>query len=224
MGGRGGASHSGRPAPNARFGNDPFAPAYMQFASQQEAIDYHLQHNFNQDTWDQALVETERRGIYYYTGSYYSEMNTDLREGRTSRPDIEQMINGATSGLSKFHAADDVIVFRGSNLHWVANLLGGTEAQMSNAAFLRSRIGRIVTDRGFMSTGTHPDSSWVADVNFKIYVNRGISGMYVDRISANSGEYEFLFNRDTSFRVHSITTDSRGRINNMVLEAIRSAH
>lgn len=224
MGGRGGASHSGRPAPDAMFGTDPMTPGYMRFMTQDDAIDYHEQANFNQDTWDNVLTDMERRGIYAYTGSYYSRINTDLREGRISAAGIQDMIDGATSGLARFHAADNVIVFRGSNLHWTANLLGGTEEQMSNAAFLRSRIGKIVTDRGFMSSGTHTDSGWSADVDFKIYVNRGISGMYVDRISANPGEYEFLFNRDTSFRVHRITTDHQGRISGLVLEAIRSRH
>ena len=95
---------------------------------------------------------------------------------------------------------------------------------MSDSAFLRSRIGKVVRDKGFMSSGTHPDSSWAADVTYKIYVNKGIKGMYVDPVSVNRGEYEFLFNRDTSFRVHSILTDSLGRITKMTLEAIRSRH
>lgn len=54
----------------------------------------------------------------------------------------------------------------------------------------------------------------------KIYVNKGVSGMYVDAISANSGEYEFLFNRDTRFKVHGIKTNASGRITELVLEAV----
>ena len=64
------------------------------------------------------------------------------------------------------------------------------------------------------------DSKWSADVTYKIYVNRGVSGMYVDPISAYPGEYEFLFNRDTKFKVHQIKTDGNGRIVEMVLEAL----
>ena len=98
------------------------------------------------------------------------------------------------------------------------------EIQMSDPAFLRSRIGRTVVDKGFMSSGTHTDSGWRNDVQYTIYVRKGISGMYVDPISLNSGEYEFLFNRDTSFRVHQIKTNDRGRIVELVLEAVRSKH
>ena len=43
---------------------------------------------------------------------------------------------------------------------------------------------------------------------------------YVDPISANRGEKEFLFNRDTEFRVHAIKTGSGGRIRELVLEAL----
>ena len=77
-----------------------------------------------------------------------------------------------------------------------------------------------MVDKGFMSSGTHQNSAWSADVNYKIYVNKGVSGMYVDAISANSGEYEFLFNRETRFKVHGIKTNASGRITELVLEAV----
>ena len=37
---------------------------------------------------------------------------------------------------------------------------------------------------------------------------------------SNSGEYEFLFNRDTRFKVHGIKTNASGRITELVLEAV----
>ena len=80
----------------------------------------------------------------------------------------------------------------------------------------------MVTDKGFMSSGTHKDSSWTADVDYTIFVRKGTKGMYVDPISMNSGEYEFLFNRDTTFKVHMIRTDSSGKIIELVLEAKKS--
>ena len=223
MGSRGAISHGGSLI-NGTLGRDPMLSRFRTFGSQMEAINYHLQNNFDQDKWDHALDAMERQGIYDYTDYHYSRINTDLREGLTPNLDTERRINGATSGLSKFEASEDVITFRGSNYHWTANLLGGTEQQLSDPRFLRSRIGKTVTDKGFMSSGTHMDSAWSADVTYKIYVNKGIKGMYVDPISANSGEYEFLFNRDTSFIVHMIKTNSSGRPYEMVLEAVRSKH
>ena len=201
------------------FGRDPMFSRFQAFATQQDAIRYHLANNFDWDKWN-ALLSDEQHGIVSYTSYWYSRINTALREGQTPAGNIQQMIDGATSGLNKWAAAGDVITYRGANLHWTANLLGGTEADLSNPAFLRSRIGRTVVDKGFMSSGTHQNSAWSSDVNYKIYVNKGVSGMYVDAISANSGEYEFLFNRDTRFKVHGIKTNASGRITELVLEAV----
>ena len=171
-------------------------------------------------SWNFLCKHGDTYCICSCTSYWYSRINTALREGQTPDGNIRQMIDGATSGLNKWAAAGDVITYRGANLHWTANLLGGTEADLSNPAFLRSRIGRTVMDKGFMSSGTHQNSAWSSDVNYKIYVNKGVSGMYVDAISANSGEYEFLFNRDTRFKVHGIKTNASGRITELVLEAV----
>ena len=216
MGGRGGRS---RIRSNGSFGRMPDLSGYLQFLTQGEAEQWHLANSFDWDKWRSLLNDLERNGIIDYTGSWYSSMNTDLREGRLSPADVQQRIDGATSGLSKWLVQKDMITFRGANYHWTANLLGGTEAQLSDPAFLRKMIGKTVTDKGFMSAGTHEDSSWYADVQYTILTRKGVSGMYVDAISRNAGEYEFLYNRNTSFVVRSIKTDSNGKISELVIEA-----
>ena len=221
MGTGGGASHR---ATARTFGHMPTnLTGFRDFATQREAINWNINHNFAWNVWN-AMTPAERTGIEEYTGNLYGRINTALREGHTPSPGLQNLIDGTTAGLSRFRAAENMMAYRGANLHWTANLLGGTEAQMSDPAFLRSRIGRTVVDKGFMSSGTHTDSAWYADVRYTIFVHKGISGMYVDPISLNSGEYEFLFNRDTSFRVHQIKTNDRGRIVELVLEAVRSKH
>lgn len=221
MGGRGGVSHR---RGFRTFGRDPNPRGFLRFGSQREAIDYHIQNNYSSDRWHNLLTGDERDGVVKYTSYHYSAINTALRERRTPSPEVQKMIDGATAGLAKWSAQDNVITYRGANLHWTANLLQGTELQMSNAAFLKSRIGMTVQDLGFMSSGTHINSAWTADVTYKIYVNKGIKGMYVDPISANRGEYEFLFNRDTHFVIHQIKTNGNGRIKELVIEAVSSDH
>ena len=83
----------------------------------------------------------------------------------------------------------------------------------------KSRIGKTVTDKGFMSSAVTEADAWFG-VKYKIYVPKGVSGMYVDPISRNSGEREFLFNADTQFIVHEIKTDAYGIITSMTLEAL----
>lgn len=216
MGGRGGSSHRNA---SGVMGRMPNWPDFLRFASQNDASLWHEQNSFDWDQWDHLLSDAERDGIRSYTGIWYSAMNTMLREGKPSAANVQKFIDGATSGLAKWQTAHDMVTFRGANLHWTANLLGGTETQMSDAAFLQSRIGMIVTDKGFMSTGTHQDSAWRADVKYTIFARKGVQGMYVDPISRNKGEYEFLFNRDTEFKVHMIRTNSSGQIIELVLEA-----
>ena len=189
MGGRGAHSriHGG-----GIFGRMPDLNGYLRFGTQFDAEQWHLAHSFDWDRWRNLLNDLERRGIIDYTGHWFSTINTNLREGKPSSAEVQQRIDGATSGLSKWVAAQDVITFRGANYHWTANLLGGTEAQLSDPAFLRSKIGKMVTDKGFMSAGTHEDSAWAADVRYTILTHKGVNGMYVDSISRNPGEYEFL--------------------------------
>lgn len=219
MGSRGASGHT----LGARvYGRFPTFTSFRRFSTQSEASNYHMLANFDQGKWD-ALSDDEKNGVYRYTGNWFAEMNTPLREGTTPSSRAQTYIDGATEALRKWSAAEDVMTFRGANYHWTANLLGGTESQLDNQAFLRSRIGKTVVDRGFMSAGTHENSAW-SGVQYTIFVHKGVEGMYVDPVSANRGEKEFLFNRDVHFVVHQIKTDRSGRINELVLEAIYTKH
>lgn len=219
MGSRGSA---GSTAGARVFGREPNFSSFHRFATQREANDYHSTANFDWTRW-RELNASARNGVFRYTGSWYGEMNTSLREGRAASDRVQSYIDGATEALGKWQAAEDMMAFRGAGSYWTANLLGGTENQLSNPAFLRSRIGKTVTDKGFMSSGTHEESSW-SGIQYKIYVHKGVEGMYVEPVTANKGEYEFLFNRNTSFKVHQIKTDSQGMIKEMVLEALPRKH
>lgn len=217
MGGRGGASHR---STAGHFGRDPMLQGFRTFSDSWDAYNWHEQNNFDFDRWRQLLTDAERSGIQMYTGQAYKLMNPALRENQAAAAYIQRAIDGAKAGLAKWETSDEFIAFRGANLHWTANLLGGTEAQLSDAGFLRSRIGKKVTDKGFMSSAVSKDAAWYAEVDYKIYVRKGVSGMYVEPITRSGGEYEFLFNSGTQFKIHEIITDASGRITSMTLEAL----
>ena len=90
MGGRGAASHRSR---NGVMGRMPNWPDFLRFASQSDAIQWHEQNSFNWERWNNLLSDAERLGIQRYTGSWYSTMNTDLREGKVSSEAIQSMIS-----------------------------------------------------------------------------------------------------------------------------------
>ena len=77
-------------------------------------------------------------------------------------------------------------------------------------------IGTRLTERAFMSCGTHDDSAWDG-IKLEICVPAGTHGMYVDPISANQGEYELLLQRNSTFEVKEVKADGRGRIKTLVL-------
>lgn len=221
MGGRGGASHrqTAGSLVNGQLGRDPRLAGFRVFSDPNDAYNWHTLNNFDWDRWNQMLSHAERLGIQMYTGSYYGVINTALRENQAPDASTRDIINNLKAGLDRWESTEEFITFRGANRYWTANLLGGTEAQLSNANFLRSRIGKQVTDKGFMSSAVTESDAWFG-VKYKIYVPKGVSGMYVDPISRNRGEREFLFNAGTRFIVHEIKTDSSGRIESMTLEAL----
>lgn len=220
--GQSGAGISGTASsqPDSQFGQDPQFSGFVEFHSYSDAYAWHEAHNFNRDQWDNVLTAEEREGIYRYTGSSYGAMNTPLREQTTPETRVVPYIYGAKSGLSKTVNAEDCVVYRGTCMHWAENLLGASPSDMRDPKFLQSRIGARVIDRGFMSTAVTKDDAWGADVTLKIYNRKGTHGMYVDPISMNRGEKEFLLNADTQFIVHSITTDSSGTVEEIVLETV----
>ena len=221
-----------RLAPNTTFGQDPNYHNYSTFASNQDAYLWHEQNNYDPAKWT-ALSPEERKSIKDYTDVYYSKINTTLRHELTPDTITQSQIDGAKSGLGKTENAMNVIVFRGANAHWTANLLKSDEklnqyelshldhhAVLRDADYLQTCIGKTLRDRGFMSSAVTEDDAWGADVLYKIYVPKGTHGMYVDPISANSGEREYLFNLDQNFVLHQITTGANGEVTKLVIEAI----
>lgn len=218
MGGRGGGSHR---VGGGYFGRDPDLSGYFVPSSLREAIDRHLAlGSFSQAAWD-ALADDERKAIYCYTGSSYTAMNNALFGKGAADARIQSLIDNATRGMGKMHTAFDFVATRGDSVHDMASLLGGTVDQLSNAAFLRSKIGKTVEFKGFMSSAVHEAAAWThKGITTIIKTPKGTNGMYVDPVSANSGEFEFLYQRSVKLKVHKITTDANGRLKTIVVEAL----
>lgn len=219
MGGRGGTSH--RASGGGFFGRDPNLNGYYIPQNLQEAIDRHLVlGSFSQAAWD-MLTDAERNSIFSYTGSHYTAMNDVLFGKRAASPHVQSLIDYATRGMDKMSASFDFVATRGDSIRDMASLLGGTVDQLSNPAFLRGRIGKTVEFKGFMSSGVHESAAWThKGVTTIIKTPKGTKGMYVDPVSANRGEFEFLFQRGARLKVHKITTDSNGQLKTITLEVV----
>ena len=218
MGARGSSSHR---SGGGFFGREPNLAGYYIPPNLRDAVDKHLaMGSFTWDNWN-GLSSAERDGIYEYTGSAYTEINKALFGSQRASPYIQSLIDNATSGMNKMSAPFDFVATRGDSIRDMEALLGGTVDQLSNPAFLRGRIGKTVEFKGFMSSAVHEDKAWTfKGVTTIIKTPRGTKGMYVDLVSANSGEKEFLYQRGTKLKVGKITTDSNGQLKTITLEVV----
>lgn len=216
MGGRGGASH--RVSGAYVFGREPAFQNVLDLLDVTAATAYHSINNFDWAKW-QGMTDAQKNGVYDYTDYYYGRMNDYLRGKGTISISDQNRIKYATEALDKWATKDNFWAYRGTSISGTAGLLGGTVQQMSDPAFLRSLIGKTVIDQGFMSTAIHQSSAW-SGVRYKVFIPKGTHGMYVDPISANRGELEFLLQRGTRFKVHRVETNSSGALSSLVLEVI----
>ncbi|GEM_PF-4643191 len=219
MGTRGSASHGGAGYFGRNFNlSGYYDPAHVNVY---DAEQMHLHHgNFSQELWN-SLSDAERAGIRSYTGAWYTDMNDALFGGGAVSGRVQQMIDNATSGMNRMASQFNFVAYRGDSPYDMANLLGGTRDQLRNAAFLRGSIGKTVEFKGFMSTAIHEDYAWThKGVTTVIKTPKGAKGFFVDPVSANQGEKEFLFQRGTKMKVVRIETDSSGDLKKIYLEVV----
>lgn len=194
----------------------------IDFGTNQNAAEsYHVSNNFDANKWANQLTDGERNGIVRYTGSSYYNVNRTLRNTYQYNGG-NPVIDGATSGLAKCRIAEDCVLYRGmtGGASDFANWLGGISvADLADPAVQRGLIGHVLHERAFMSCGTSTASGW-GGFRLKVYVPKGTEGMYVDRISQNSGEYELLLNRGARFIIRDIEVNAFGELKGVTLQYI----
>lgn len=204
---------------------EAFKKNAKHFTSGYEADKYHKEKNFVQSRWDNNLSPNEKRGIYTYTTNAYSTINRDLRTDNLANSRYKNEINFATKGLEKCSIAEDTVVFRGmtGGIDDFSIWCGIPKTELSKKAVQDSLIGSRITEKGFMSTGTNAGSAW-SGLKLEVYLPKGSQAMYVDPISAYKGEYEILVQRNSTFEIMEVKTDSRGYIEGLVLKLVEQKH
>nr|DAF29006.1 MAG TPA: minor capsid protein [Caudoviricetes sp.] len=195
-----------------------------RFDSSYDADKYHTEKNFVQSRWDNDLSENEREGIRTYTSNFYRDMNSALRNdtysGLHKISKVKKAIDNATSGLQKTLLAEDTLVYRGmGGVDALSDWLGIPKNMLSDKGIQNQLIGRRLTEKAFMSTGTAADSAW-SGIKLEVYLPKGTQAMYVDPISNYHGEHEILVQRNSTFEIKEIKTDSKGYIESLVLVLI----
>ena len=202
---------------------DTVKTKYKDFGSDRFASDqYHEQVNFDRDKWDNDLTKNERHGIYNYTSNDYSRMNRILRGGGYKVGD-DHLIDYCTDGLKKWSVKEDCVVYRGMGDAYAFSAWTNIPVdKLADKSVQQSLIGSRLVEKAFMSTGVNSGSAW-SGIRLKVYVPAGTKGMYVDPISAYSGEKELLIQRNSTFEVKDIETDSNGYITQVVLKLVEQS-
>jgi hypothetical protein len=73
-------------------------------------------------------------------------------------------------------------------------------------------VGKVVEDKGFMSTSMLKNSSFNGDVKMKINVPKGTNGAYVGEISHYPNEAELLLDKGQKMIITEASEDSIGRL------------
>ena len=204
------------------FGKHMDVTGFYEPYNIREAEQWHFDKgSFEWQKWN-ALPAEQRDAIEGYTGIHYTAMNSVLFGKRAPSDMVQRLIDNANAGMKNMRATSDFVVWRGEYPEETVRMLGGSPAQVSDAKFLSSTIGKEVVFKGFMSSAITESYAWAhKGVVVKIKVPTETPGFYVDPVSANMGEKEFLFMSGTRLKVHHITRGKNGVISKLELEVIK---
>lgn len=213
-----------------RFDADSVMKNAKHFDDMNKADDYYTKNVWN--SVEKNLSQNEKSALNDYTGesSYsYRAMNTALRKKNiSSAPQkVQDNVKYATTAIEKSLLPEDVQVRRG--------LRGGASSfcdwfeldlsKLADANYQKTLIGKRKPDLGFVSCGV-ADGAGFSGFNLEIYCPKGTQAIYLEPISQFKGgsEKELLIQRNTTFEIKRIDTDSRGYIQNVVLLVVEQSH
>ena len=157
------------------------------------------------DEWGKSLSKDERRYIRLITGgtvnstSAAEKMNKDLRtKGYMTTDGARKCFEHAKAAIDRFEVEEPMTVIRWGS----PSLLGKRDLSLDE---MKEREGITVGDPGFMSASIQLYGFEINPVMYEIKVPKGKGiGAYVDSVSINKGEKEFLFNAWSTFKVEKV--------------------
>jgi SPP1 gp7 family putative phage head morphogenesis protein len=157
--------------------------------------------------WVQSLTEDQHGAIDAYTGDIYTELNAWLRSGMEYEDDwLESLTADIDSALAGFTLSQDISVLRGTSTEVLKELGVAIDKAVGKTlwdpAYLSSTIAKSVAGE-FADMAVYNSGGQRVFLQFDIPAGEG-RGAFVDSISANSGELEFLIRRDAQFEVYAV--------------------
>lgn len=177
------------------------------------------------------LHKQEKKALWKYTGSDFMDINTALRTEIPPRDTIQEYIDKMTSAIGRNKLKESVWVRRGISERGLAKFLDLDTIGQEDI------IGKTFVEKGFMSTGVSNDAGFDG-INLKICLPKGTQAVYAEPFSSYGGtntngtwdgkqrgsyvgsEAELIIQRNSKFKVKSVSKDSDGNIKEVVLMLI----
>lgn len=138
--------------------------------------------------WLGSMTDQEKKAITTYTGSAYTRINDNLRQGLGDKS-LDELASQISAGLQKFALQEDITVFRGMR----QNIFGLGAEDLPGLRF---------REKGYWSTSMLQDSSFSGDVQMELRVPANSRGAPVNVLSLfKDSEYEFLLDAGNEYRI-----------------------
>lgn len=182
------------------------AEALQKAAATGEAAKAMVDANVRQTgkAWSDALSQSEATAVHAYTGTAYNNINAVLRgKAGTFNEGNREIASNIHSALSRSCIPEDCTVYRGAS----REALGAYQNLPDEAL-----VGKLIGDKGFMSTSLNPGDAFGGEVRLEISVPAGAKGAYVGYISqCQHYESEVLFDRGQMMRITGVYYNEFGK-------------
>ncbi|MFT8908707.1 MAG: ADP-ribosyltransferase [Lentilactobacillus diolivorans] len=164
------------------------------------------------DRWAKKLTNRQVKAIRYYTNNGYGKINDTLRNPhKRATSKVKTSIKQINRAIDQYQLKQPLTVFRGTTPTGLTKSLGSQSVkvggQYHDPAYSSTTLSQMIA-LGFSRSKQH--------VVLKINLPKGRYGAYIDPISTNVGEREYLLHHGTKLivtkiqrvhlTVHTVTT------------------
>ena len=150
------------------------------------------------EVW-RGLDKEAKESFAEYTTEGYTGINSELRNGNYKEGSQNaKHIDAITAAIDKSTLGRDIQLRRGVSASGVAKFLGCKPEDLQDDDFLNSLVGVARKDDAFMSCGSTVNQGAIEDINFDIFVPKGMKALYCEPFSENgSGDGKFWDGKKT---------------------------
>lgn len=184
--------------PNCRHGLPTYYPELEEVREELENEDKDKEDRIKKHAAKRikTLTQKEVSAIREYTGDNFSDINRYLNSPLNIKKQMEKQevwikehINTIEQVLKKSTLGEDTVIFRDDD----------------ESNFKHLKKGNVYTNKGFWSTTIDKNAKMnIGTISIEIKANSKTKGLYIESISMNPNEKEFLIQKDTKFKVLNI--------------------